>query len=848
MDSSISVCVRQLFSFLRLLFRLCNRSVGGKVCSVANRIGTISGPMLRTFLALLVIFASCRAGAGTGIQFNRDVRPILSDKCVHCHGPDKSKRKADLRLDREGSAFAKLESGGFAIVPGKPAESEVISRITTKDEDDLMPPKKSGRVLSQDEIKILTQWVKQGARWEEHWSFQTPVRPKLPKVKKSRWPRNEIDRFILAKLEGEKLKPSPEAAKETLIRRATLDLTGLPPTPEEVDRFIKDKSANAYEKLVDRLLASPRYGERMVLEWLDAARYADSNGYQGDRTRTMWPWRDWVINALNTNMPFDQFTIEQLAGDMLPDATDSQKIATGFNRNHMLNGEGGRIAEESRVEYVFDRTETTSAVWLGVTLGCARCHDHKYDPFTQKEYFQVYSFFNNVPEIGGVDNEGMANPILELPTPKQKMEMARLAKEIAALESMAVPKDAGTSTITNALAASPKPKGKKKKATAGPVGEGTDLEKLRKTLAATSNAVLKTMVMAERKDPRETFMLIASSYDRPGEKVTPGVPASLNSFSKTVPTNRLEFAQWIVHPANPLTPRVAVNRYWQQLFGFGLVKTSEDFGQQGEWPLHKDLLDWLATEFVRTGWNVKAMHKLILMSATYRQSSKSTPQLNERDPENRLLARGARFRLPSAVLRDQALAISGLLNEKMGGPPVKPYQPTGVWEDASLGKQSYKMDAGEALYRRSLYVYWKRIVGPTMFFDNSTRQVCTVRLPRTNTPLHSLLTLNETGHVEAARVLAERLMLESTGLKPEERIRRGFRLATARYPRAAELKILKQSFSRLLSNFGEDREAAMQMVSIGEKPRNAGLNVVELAAYTGVANLILNLDEVLNKE
>ncbi|MEO5803045.1 MAG: PSD1 and planctomycete cytochrome C domain-containing protein [Verrucomicrobiota bacterium] len=822
---------------------------------------TLSG----IFVVLLALAFS--AHAETEIQFNRDVRPILSDKCFFCHGPDKSKRKADLRLDHQETALGKSESGKIAIVPGKPEASEVVARITAADED-LMPPVKSGRVLSQKEIQTLTQWIKQGAKWETHWSFQTPQRPALPKIKNGGWPKNEIDHFILAKLESEKLKSSPEAAKETLIRRITLDLTGLPPTTDEVDNFLKDKSTNAYEKVVDRLLASPRYGERMVLEWLDAARYADSNGYQGDRVRTMWPWRDWVIDALNKNMPFDQFTIEQLAGDLLPNATTAQKIATGFNRNHMLNGEGGRIPEESRVDYVFDRTETTAAVWLGVTLGCARCHDHKYDPFTQKEYYQVSAFFNNVPEVGGVDNDAMANPVLELPTEKQTKDIAKLKEAITALEAKIKYEKSVAGTNINeekvvlaaASTAAPAPKKKKAKKQqadaaaeeAAPLTENQKLEKeqekTRKALTTAENSVLKTMIMAERTEPRETFILAVGSYEKPGEKVAPGVPASLNSFSKNVPTNRLEFAKWIVDPGNPLIARVTVNRYWQQFFGVGLVKTSEDFGQQGEWPVHKDLLDWLATEFVRSGWNVKAMHKLIMMSATYQQSSQSTPELNERDPENRLFARGARFRLPSAILRDQALAISGLLKEKIGGPPVKPYQPPGIWEDMSLGKVSYKQDTGENIYRRSLYIFWKRTIGPTMFFDTSARQVCTVRLPRTNTPLHSLLTLNETGHVEAARALAERVMLESESTKPEEKIKHAFRLATARSPKAEELNILKTGFARLISEFKNDKEAATQLVSVGDKPRDPKLDVVELAAYTGVANLILNLDEVLNKE
>jgi hypothetical protein len=795
------------------------------------------------------------------VQFNRDIRPILSDTCFKCHGPDKAKRKADLRFDTEAGAFADL-GGHRAIVPGDLARSELYRRITAADEEERMPPIRSGRKLTAQQIDLLRRWIEQGAKWQKHWSLIPPQRPPLPAVKNRQWGRNPIDAFILERLEHEGLTPSAEAARTTLIRRVTLDLTGLPPTPVEVDAFLADPSPNAYEKVVDRLLRSSRYGERMVLEWLDAARYADSNGYQSDRTRTMWPWRDWVIDALNQNMPFDQFTVEQLAGDLLPRATLSQKIATGFNRNHMLNGEGGRIPEESRVDYVVDRVDTTATVWLGLTLGCARCHDHKYDPLTQKEYYQFFAYFNNVPESGSVDRGGSAAPVIPLPTSEQSQQIAALNKTIAELEQQ-VKANADKLRLTPAewqrrvfasLAKAPAPMSALLNIPEHYLASSLERQALQKKLADSrkaldgiNNSVTLAMVMEDRPQPRDTFVLQRGAYDKPGAKVSPGVPASLSPLPKDVPNNRLGFVRWLVDPANPLTARVAVNRSWQLFFGTGLVKTVEDFGMQGEAPSHPELLDWLATEFVRTCWDVKAMHRLIVTSATYRQSSRLTPLLLERDPDNRLLARGPRYRLSSYVIRDQALALSGLLVAKIGGPPVKPYQPPGIWEDMTFGQIRYQQDKGASLYRRSLYTFWRRTVGPTTMFDTSARQVCTVRQPRTNTPLQSLILLNDVTYVEAARALAERLMTQG-GTTPEERITLAFRLAMARPPSDVERRILGQGFQRLLRQYQADRQAALKLISVGEAPRNPKLDVAELAAYTGLASLILNLDEVISKE
>ncbi len=802
------------------------------------------------------------------VEFNRDIRPILADNCFTCHGPAKSTRKAGLRLDTQDGLFAEE-----IVVRGQPSMSKLWQRVSSPDPKHVMPPPgKNRKPLSPPQLAALRQWIEQGAPRQNHWAFIPPRRPVVPMVLQPVWVKNPIDAFILARLEAEGLPPSPEAAKETLIRRVTLDLTGLPPTLKEIDDFLGDPAADAYEKLVDRLLSSPRYGERMVLEWLDAARYSDTNGYQTDGTRAMWPWRDGVIDALNLNRPFDQFTIEQIAGDLLPGATVSQRIATGFHRNHMLNGEGGRIAEESRVDYVVDRVDTTGAVWLGLTVGCARCHEHKYDPLPQKEYYQLFAFFNSVAEVGGVDRRnGTAAPVLELPTDEQKQKIAALEKTIAArqrhvdelarkrlLGLEAWEKNPGKDALPDKVAAALKvDKAKrndeqKKAITEYFLTRFPETQKLqqaieadRKQLAGIKNSVLITMVMEDRKDPRETFVLIRGNYDRYGDKVQPAVPRALHALPADAPKNRLGLARWLVARDNPLTARVTVNRAWQMFFGLGLVKTPEDFGVQGELPSHPALLDWLATEFM-TDWNVKRLHKLLVTSATYRQSAKVSQAVLERDPDNRLLAHGSRTRLSPFHLRDQALALSGLLVDRVGGPPVRPYQPPGLWEDFSFNQIRYTQDHGDSLYRRSLYTFWRRSIGPPNMFDTPARQVCTVRPSRTNTPLHALILMNDVTFVEAARVWAERLMKQPGDA--EERLSLAFRMATARPPSAAERKVLAAGFQRLQQQYAGDRAAAQKLVSAGEYPRTAGLDVAEHAAYTAMMNAILNLDEVITKE
>jgi len=1029
--------------------------------------------------------------ARDAVLFQRDIRPLLSESCLQCHGPDEGKREAELRLDTRDGLFAERE-GKRVVVPGDTAASEIVRRITADDPDERMPPADSDRTLTPAQIELIRRWIEQGATWERHWSLVTPIRPALPAVESRDWPRGAIDAFVLARLEREGLAPSPEADKWALVRRATLDLTGLPPTLDEADAFVADERPDAYERLVDRLLASPRYGERMAAPWLDAARYADTSGYQNDGPRSMWRWRDWVIDALNRNLPWDRFIVEQIAGDLLPGATRDQKIATGFNRNHRGNAEGGIIPEEYAVEYVVDRVDTTFTVFLGLTMGCARCHDHKFDPFTQREFYQVFAYFNNVPEYGRAIKEGNSPPYIKAPTPRQEEELARLDSVLAAAEAHAaqlepmlaaeqtdwekmLPSEAridwsvtdgligywpldedvandiatadGADTVgptdtdspalvegrfdraaqfdgkgfVNAgdvghfgyfdsftLAAWVHPTADRggtiisrmtdeaeadgyylamrdgklqlnlikrwlddsirvetracvpadrwshvtatydgsRKASGvriyvdgvpqplvvhhdflnqtfalneplriggggGPDGRFTgrldDVRVYDRCLSADEAAWLAVpesvgaiaalepdarsaaqsgklracflaehapellrdahqrvaalhqqreqlyasvptvMVMQEMEERRPTHVLQRGQYDRPGERVDPGVPASLPALPPETPDNRLGFARWLVDPQHPLSARVAVNRWWQQSFGTGLVRTAEDFGAQGEPPSHPELLDWLARELVDTGWDAKRLQAALVTSSTYRQSSRVTLELAERDLDNRLLARGPRFRLSAEMIRDQALAAAGLLTERQGGPSVKPYQPEGLWTDIATDNE-YVQDHGADLYRRSLYTYWKRtITPPTMsVFDASSRETCIVRTTRTNTPLQALTLLNDVTFVEAARVLAERVMREEEA--PRMRIERAFRLVLCRPPDDEELRLLLAGFERHLAHFRGDSAAAAELTEIGEYPRSREMDVAELAAYTATASVLLNLDEALTRK
>lgn len=761
----------------------------------------------------------CRAPAET-VSFNREIRPILSDNCFACHGFDPNTREADLRLDTFEGATADND-GVIAIMPGDVEKSELWKRIHSTDVDEVMPPPETHKKITKEQKEKLRRWIEQGAPYEKHWSYVPPAAAAaIPAVKQAGWPRHPIDRFVLARLDAKGLKPTPEAGKETLIRRVTLDLTGLPPTLPEIDAFLADTSPDAYENLVDRLLASPHYGERMAVDWLDAARYSDTNGFQVDRDREIWAWRDWVIGAFNRNLPFDQFTVEQLAGDLLPNPTMEQIIATGFNRNNMMNEEGGIDPEEFLNEYASDRAETTAAVWLAQTFNCCRCHDHKFDPFTARDFYSMKAFFNNVPELGAGNYNASIRvnspPQLRLPAPAIEAEIAKLRAELAAAES---------------------------------AKSADQIKALKKRIQEMEMTIPTTLIMAEMPQPRPTFVLTRGAFNQRAEKVEPATPTAMPPMAADLPRNRLGLAKWLVSPENPLTARVTVNRFWQQVFGYGLVKTSEDFGSQGEWPTHPELLDWLAMDLSGNGWDVKRLMKTMVTSATYRQGAAFTPELVENDPENRLLARSGRNRLMGEFIRDQALAASGLLVPKIGGPSVKPYHPPGIYEQLTEGKgtNSYVPGTGEDLFRRSLYTYWKRSVPhPAMLsFGTPFREVCTIQRPRSNTPLQALNLMNDPTYVEAARFLAVRMMENSPD--PAQRLAFGFRAVLARAPRPAETAILARAHQRALADFKADPGAAKALLAVGTKPTDPKYDPAELAALASVAGTILCMDETVTK-
>ncbi|MDX1928285.1 MAG: PSD1 and planctomycete cytochrome C domain-containing protein [Pirellulaceae bacterium] len=1013
--------------------------------------------LTRLTLGILVciLLASPIAAQEQQISFKRDIRPILSDNCFYCHGPDHNHRQAGLRLDTHEGASA-------AIDLERPEESPLLQRVLTHDLEERMPPPKSNKQLTEQQIEKIRQWIKQGAPWEEHWSFTPLVAPQPPQLAHSTSLHNPIDAFVQSQLAQNGWAAAPEADRRTLIRRVTLDLTGLPPTQSEVDAFLNDTEPGAYERVVARLLQSSAYGERMAWEWLDAARYADSNGYQGDNERTMWPWRDWVVQAFNQNLPFDQFTVWQLAGDMLPDATLEEKLATGFCRNHMINGEGGRIAEENRVDYVMDMTETVGTVWLGLTLNCCRCHDHKFDPILQREYYQLFAFFNQTPVDGGGGNP-QTPPVLAVPSRDQqsrldaidqqlrenrektkartdylatqraawetaqrdglsksptawqicKVTSARAQKQklniesdqsvlvsgenpsndnytvelqpsestIAALRletlqhasltkdglsrtgsgnfvltgfevyvqragandrqrlvlkraeatfeqgglkvqttldddpktgwgvwdgrnvdrphtaafyletsaelhendrlivelkhesqhaqhligrfriSTSAKAEVALDSIDSQLAeALKKPTDQRSEADEALllkrlhrsdqqfVTLETERQKLDEQRSGIMATVPNVMVMAERPEPRTTTMLDRGLYNAPRDKVDPAVPASLPPLPANVSANRLALARWLVSSEQPLTARVVVNRFWQQFFGVGLVKTVEDFGSQGEVPRYLDLLDWLASDFRDSGWNVKHLVELIVTSHTYRQSSlHGGSSLAKDDPENRWLARGARFRMPSWMIRDQALAACGLLVRDLGGPSVNGYQPDGIWEEATFGQKKYARGNGDALYRRSLYTFWRRIVGPPMFFDNASRQVCTVKVVRTNTPLQALFTLNDVTFVEAARALAAKT-LQSELNNDRARVDFVFQRILARPASDAEAKRLIDALEHSVTQFQSQPEEVKTFLSVGDWKAPAELDAAKLASWSALCLAVLNLDETLTKE
>lgn len=733
------------------------------------------------------------------ISFNFHVKPILSDKCFLCHGPDAGTREAGLRFDKEEGAFAALGElkDHYAIVPSNTAESKLVYRVTNEDPNVLMPPPASNLVLTEYEKKVLVKWIEQGAKWESHWSFIPPIKPAIPAIKNKDWPQNEIDYFIASKFEAKGINPSEKASKEKLIRRLYFDLTGLPPGLDDVDAFLKDTDSTAYEKIVDQLLASEAYGERMSSDWLDVARYADSHGYQDDLERTMWPWRDWVIHAFNSNLSYDKFITWQLAGDLLENPTKEQIIATGFNRNHKITQEGGVVDEEYRVEYVMDRTITATKSLIGITMECSRCHDHKYDPISQKDFYQMYSFFNQVDEKGRIDYG-------EVPKPYIDIDSAFIAKEASFIH---------------------KPDSIKE---------------------------IKLMVMEETPGIRETHILNRGAYDALGEEVSFGTPNSILVFEESLPKNRLGLAQWFLDEKNPLTSRVSVNRYWQLIFGKGIVSTPDDFGNQGSLPSHPELLDYLAVTFREEGWNLKSLLKKMVMSATYQQSSKITKTGLALDPENNLLARGVRYKLSAEMIRDNALALSGLLVLSTGGPSVKPYQPEGLWKEKTGGGggslASYKVGKGDELYRRSLYTFWKRTSPPPsmMTFDTASRDFCEVKRQKTSTPLQALVLLNDPQYVEAARVLATSIL--NKGLTTEEdKSTQLFRTITSRFPDKDELKKMITYLEESEEGMKDPDKNSDDLLIIGDTPLDETLDKKELYKYTTLACVLLNLEETIIK-
>ncbi|MFM7050760.1 MAG: PSD1 and planctomycete cytochrome C domain-containing protein [Planctomycetota bacterium] len=768
----------------------------------------------RVFSALALLsalgcgWAVVRAGSqGFAPSFNADIRPILGDKCFHCHGADAAKRKAGLRLDVEADAMA---SG--AIVRGRAKESPLVARLRSADPDEVMPPPESHRALDEREKREIERWIDAGARYERHWAFEPPRRAEL------REGEHPIDAIVRRKLAREGLRPAPEAQREALVRRVTLDLTGLPPTLAELDAFAGDTAPDAYERLVDRLLASPQYGERMALPWLDAARYADSNGFQQDGDTFQWMWRDWLVAALNADMPYDRLSTLLLAGDLVPEADDGTRLASAFNRNHLLNGEGGAIPDEARWNALFDRVDTTATTWLGLTVSCAQCHDHKYDPITQRDYYALLDAFNRVPESGIVDFASgrfrFAHPLLELPSEAQRARRAELEAAVKA------------------------------------AGEGDAPQAARDAAQGPLDAFLRdewprVMVMSDAA-PRETRILERGSYLTPGEPVAFATPAFLPPLDAELPRNRLGLAAWMFDARNPLVARVAVNRAWQLFFGDGLVRTPEDFGVQSEVPAQLELLDHLAVWHREQGWSSKALHRLIVTSATYRQSAEADAATLARDPENRLLARAPRFRMPAMLLRDGVLAHAGLLRTDLGGMPVYPYQPGDVWEPLAITKErdfTYPASRGGDLYRRSLYTFWRRTIAPTNMFDASQRQTCRVRATVTNSPLHALTTLNDPTWVEAARVLAARLLGE--GMAPDDAAAHAFRMATGRAPAADERAILQRMLARQRTAFTD--AGAEGFLSVGAAPRAESLDPREHAALAATVLAIFNLDEALSR-
>ena len=761
------------------------------------------------FLVLLLyFFVACKPdnstnisfGEGEQLSYNFHIRPILSDKCFACHGPDANKQEAGLRLDLPESAYAALKEspGKFAIVPNDIEGSELYHRIVSADPNELMPPPESNLSLTESEIDLIKKWIEQGAQYEPHWAFVSPKKGTLPKVKDKDWPKNEIDYFTLAKMSKLGLEPNDQAEKHELLKRVSLDLTGLPPTPEMISDFDKDDSPEAYEKAVDKIMNLPTFGEKMAVLWMDISRYSDSYGYQDDNIRTQWPYRDWVIHAFNKNLPYDQFLTWQLAGDMLPNATKEQILATAFNRNHKYTEEGGVIPEEYRVEYVLDKSNTFTKGILGITMECAQCHDHKYDPISQKNFYEMFAFFNNTPEKGYEGDVSQSKPAK---TPILWIER-------------------------------------------------NDINELLTFINHQDTSKLMVSVMDELDTVRTTYILNRGLYDARTTPVKPNTPESIFSFPDDLPKNRLGLAQWTVDKNNPLTARVFVNLMWQEIFGIGIVKSTGDFGMQGDLPSHPELLDWLAVDFMENDWDIKRLLKKIMTSATYMQSSKVTKKHLNTDPDNIYLARSPRLRLPAENIRDLVLASSGLLVPEIGGPSVKPYQPEGLWEAATSGRgelKTYKQDKGEKLYRRGLYTFIKLTSPPPMpiIFDGSNRDQCEVNRGRTNTPLQALVMMNDPLVMEASRVLASQLTEKES--EPETAIEEAFKRILCRAPNSKELDILSGYFEEEYSKFKQNQAAADDLFKVGEYPIKEEKINPNTAALMQVILAMYNLEEAITK-
>jgi hypothetical protein len=821
--------------------------------------------MRLSLLCLFVAVTPLAAAEPAAVDYIRDIRPILTNSCYACHGPDEKARKAKLRLDVRDQAIQK------AIIPGKGEESPLYEKVTSDDADEVMPPPHAKKpAVTPAQAELLKRWIDQGAKFDEHWAYVKPARPAVPEVKNKSWVRNAVDAFVAQSQEKNGFTPAAEADKVSLIRRLSFDMIGLPPSPTDVEAFLKDTSPEAYEKLVDRLLGSKHFGERMAVVWLDAVRYADTAGYHSDNHRDVWLFRNYVIDAFNTNKPFDQFTIEQFAGDLLPNPSNEQNIASGYNKMLMTTEEGGAQPKEYTAKYAADRVRNTTNAWLGATMGCAECHDHKFDPYTTRDFYRFQAFYADVREVpvGRQTQTPIMTADQEAESKKLEAEVSRVKDLVAKTKideagqpkweaeakknSKGLPKP-----VTDALKVEVEKRTEAQKKTLAEHyrdNAAPETESLRKELAAATSKrdayqkTIPTTLVSMTGTPRPVRVLPRGNWlDETGEVVQPGIPDFLGPLEKKEKATRLDLAKWVVSPDNPLTARVFVNRLWKVVFGQGLVRNLDDFGTQGTPPTHPELLDWLATEFTRAGWDVRGMLKLMVMSNTYRQSSAVAKEVRDRDPSNKWLARQNRFRLDAEFIRDNALAVAGLLTTKVGGPSARPYQPAGYWSYLNFPQREWEADKNQDQYRRGLYTYWCRsFLHPSLAaFDAPSREECTNDRPRSSTPIQALVLLNDPTYVEAARVLAATVLREGT--TTADRINAAYRRAVSRPAKPEELKVLESLLEKHRAEFGKDADAAKKLLAVGIAPVPSGVEAAELAAWTSVARAILNLHEAVTR-